>query len=87
MTVHEDGNNTALRLRDRGNNVVASIGVTGLVSHIRWAPTSNEIVFTIGSTGANGGVRQDLYVWDLRIARIRCRSPAPARPSAPNGVA
>jgi hypothetical protein len=65
VTVHEDGNNTALRLRDRGNNVVASIGVTGLVSHIRWAPTSNEIVFTLGSTGASGGVRQDLYVWDL----------------------
>ena len=66
VTVHEDGNNTALRLRDRGNNVVASIGLTGLVSHIRWAPTSNEIVFTIGSTSANGGVRQDLHVWDLQ---------------------
>ena len=65
VTAHEDGNTTALRLRDRGNNVVASIGVTGLVSHIRWAPASNEIVFTLGVTGAGGGVRQDLYVWDL----------------------
>jgi hypothetical protein len=65
VTVHEDGNNTALRLRDRGNNVIASIGVTGLVSHIRWAPTSNEIVFTLGVSSAGGGVRQDLYVWDL----------------------
>ena len=65
VTAHEDGNTTALRLRDRGNNVVASTGVTGLVSHIRWAPGNNEIVFTIGVTGANGGVRQDLYVWDL----------------------
>ena len=65
VTAHEDGNNTALRLRDRGSNVIASTGVKGLVSHIRWAPSSNEIVFTLGVTGANGGVRQDLYVWDL----------------------
>jgi hypothetical protein len=65
VTVHEDGNNTALRLRDRGNNVIASTGVDGLVSHIRWAPNSNEIVFTIGVASSNGGVRQDLYVWDL----------------------
>ncbi len=65
VTAHEDGNTTALRLRDRGNNVVASTGVSGLVSHIRWAPGNNEIVFTIGVTGASGGVRQDIYVWDL----------------------
>ncbi|HEX5579354.1 MAG TPA: WD40 repeat domain-containing protein, partial [Candidatus Limnocylindria bacterium] len=65
VTVHEDGNRTSLRLRDRGNNVTASTGMKGLVSHIRWAPNSNEIVFTIGVTSSNGGVRQDLYVWDL----------------------
>jgi hypothetical protein len=65
ITVHEDGKRTTLRLRDRGNNTLASTGLTGLVSHIRWAPESNEIVFTIGVTGSSGGVRQDLYVWDL----------------------
>ena len=65
VTIHEDGTNTALRLRDRGNNVIASVGVTGLVSHIRWASGSNEIVFTLGVESASGGIRQDLYVWDL----------------------
>ena len=69
------------RLRDRGNNVLASTGVTGLVSHIRWAPTNNEIVFTLGLTGASGGVRQDLYVWDLEDRKDPCRSPARAPPS------
>jgi hypothetical protein len=69
VTAHEDGNNTALRLRDRGNNVIASTGVNGLVSHIRWAGGSNEIVFTLGVQSASGGVRQDLYVWDLEDRR------------------
>jgi len=42
----------------------ASVTVSGLVSHIRWAGTNNEIVFTLGRL-VGGGVRQDLYVWDL----------------------
>jgi hypothetical protein len=65
VTTHKDGNNTALRLRDRGNTVLASTGVNGLVSHVRWAGTNNEIVFTLGVSSSGGGVRQDLYVWDL----------------------
>jgi len=44
---------------------VASTGVTGLVSHIRWAGSNNEIVFTLGVATSTGGIRQDLYVWDL----------------------
>jgi hypothetical protein len=36
-----------------------------MVSHIRWAGGSNEIVFTLGTATSGGGVRQDLYVWDL----------------------
>jgi hypothetical protein len=66
VTPHEAGNNTSLRLRDRGDNVIATTGVTGLVSHIRWAPSSNEIVFTVGVLSAGGGIRQDLYVWNLQ---------------------
>jgi hypothetical protein len=65
VTLHEDGSSTDLRLRDRRNEVVAAVSVTGLVSHVRWAGTSNEIVFTLGVLSAGGGVRQDLYVWDL----------------------
>ncbi|MGH2456300.1 MAG: hypothetical protein ACRDHD_08600, partial [Candidatus Limnocylindria bacterium] len=57
---------TALNLADRTDETVASVSVSGLVSHVRWAGTSNEVVFTLGRQGAGGGVRQDLYVWDLR---------------------
>jgi hypothetical protein len=66
VTLHEDGSTTSIRLRDRSNAVTSSVSVTGLVSHVRWASGSNEIVFTLGVVSAGGGVRQDLYVWDLR---------------------
>jgi hypothetical protein len=56
---------TVLTLRDRGDEALASVQVTGLVSHVRWAPTRNEIVFTLGQRTNAGGVRQNLYVWDL----------------------
>jgi hypothetical protein len=44
--------------------VQATVSVTGLVSHVRWAGTNNEVVFTLGRL-VGGGVRQDLYIWDL----------------------
>jgi hypothetical protein len=66
ITPHADGNGTTLRLRDRSGDVTASVSVTGLVSHVRWAGSSNEIVFTLGTLSGAGGVRQDLYVWDLK---------------------
>jgi hypothetical protein len=65
LTENADGT-TIIRRRERTGKVGASITVDGLVSHVRWAPGSNEIVFTLGSVSATGGVRQDLYVWDLK---------------------
>jgi hypothetical protein len=64
IAVAESGGSTTLTLRDRADAVLATVKVTGLVSHIRWAGTNNEIVFTLGRT-VGGGVRQDLYIWDL----------------------
>ena len=32
---------------------------------MRWAPNGSEVSFTLGTTGNNGGVVQNLYVWDL----------------------
>jgi hypothetical protein len=55
---------TTLTLKDKDEIAQASVKVTGLVSHIRWAASNNEIVFTLGRL-VGGGVRQDLYVWDL----------------------
>jgi hypothetical protein len=66
ITLQERNGRTTMRLRDRSNDVVSAVSVTGLVSHIRWAGTSNEIVFTLGVVSGSGGVRQDLYVWDLK---------------------
>jgi hypothetical protein len=62
----EFGSKTTIRLRDRDAGTIATTTVTGLVSHVRWAGTSNEIVFTLGVLSGGGGVRQDLYVWDLK---------------------
>jgi hypothetical protein len=61
----ENGGSTVIQVFDRSAVLQASVTVSGLVSHIRWARGSNEIVFTLGRTGAGGGVLQDLYVWDL----------------------
>jgi WD40 repeat protein len=66
ITPHETGTKTILRLRDRNGRVISAVPVSGLVSHVRWAGSSNEIVFTLGTLSAIGGVRQNLYVWDLR---------------------
>jgi hypothetical protein len=56
---------TNLILRDLKGAAKATVQVRGLVSHIRWAATSNEIVFTLAKYGSNATVLQDLDVWDL----------------------
>jgi hypothetical protein len=60
---------TNLVLQEAGGDPVAKTTVPGLVSHVRWVETNNEIVFTLGRLATNGGVRQDLYVWDLQDGR------------------
>ncbi|HET7520270.1 MAG TPA: hypothetical protein VFK61_01890 [Candidatus Limnocylindria bacterium] len=66
IALKENGGTTRIRVKNRAGDTTSSTAVTGLVSHIRWAGTSNEIVFTLGVLSAGGGVRQDLYVWDLQ---------------------
>jgi hypothetical protein len=65
VQLKEASGTTTLTLTDRGGNARASTAVTGLVSHLRWAPNGSEVSFTVGHTGKNGGVVQNLYVWDL----------------------
>lgn len=65
ISLSESGSTTTIGLLGPGEEQMASVEVTGLVSHVRWAPASNEIVFTLGHLSNAGGVRQDLYVWDL----------------------
>jgi hypothetical protein len=57
-------NVTTITLLDATGAAQGSVKVTGLVSHVRWAGSDNEIVFTLGRT-VGSAVHQDLYVWDL----------------------
>jgi len=45
--------------------VLATTTVKGLVSHLRWSPDGERVVFTVGHATSGGGVLQDLYLWDL----------------------
>ncbi len=63
--IENNDGTSVLSLIDAAEDTVASVQVTGLVSHLRWASSSNEVVFTLGRLSNSGGVRQDLYVWDL----------------------
>ena len=55
---------STLTLLDKDGLAKASVKVIGLVSHIRWAGSNNEIVFTLGRQ-IGSEMRQDLFVWDL----------------------
>ncbi|MGZ6372107.1 MAG: hypothetical protein ACXWL8_01790 [Candidatus Limnocylindria bacterium] len=72
VDITEKSGVTTLDLKDRNEATQASVKVTGLVSHLRWAASDNEIVFTLGRL-VGGGVRQDLYVWDL----VNGKAPSP----------
>jgi hypothetical protein len=61
------GSITTLTLYDRNGQASASVKVTGLVSHLRWAPNGSEVSFTLGVLGRSGGVVQDRYLSDLEI--------------------
>ncbi len=60
------GSTTTLTLKNRDEETQASIKVNGLVSHLRWSADDSEVAFTLGRIGHNGGVIQDLYVWELK---------------------
>jgi hypothetical protein len=64
IAVTEASGSTTLAVVDQDEITKASVKITGVVSHIRWAGSNNEIVFTLGRL-VGGAVRQDLYVWDL----------------------
>jgi WD40 repeat protein len=55
---------TTLILRDQADKATSTTVAQGLVSHVRWSPNGSEVVFTLG-IASGGGVRQDLYIWDL----------------------
>jgi hypothetical protein len=69
IALAQNGSVTTLSELDQGGRTVSRTSVAGLISHLRWSPRGNRVAFTLGITLANGGVRQDLYTWDLVNAR------------------
>jgi hypothetical protein len=65
IVVGDDGSTSVLTRVDMDGNERAAVTVDGLVSHVRWSPESDRIVFTLGRSTSGGGVLQDLYLWDL----------------------
>jgi Tol biopolymer transport system component len=59
------GSTTTIRLVNRAGEEQARASVEGRVSHARWSPDGDRIVFTVGRSASNGGVLQDLHIWDL----------------------
>jgi hypothetical protein len=58
------GASTTLELLDAAGEVVETATVDALVSHVRWSRDSRRVTFTAGRSAPNGGVLQDLYLWD-----------------------
>jgi hypothetical protein len=69
VVLAESGANTRISVHGQANEERGAIGVTGLVSHVRWSTASNQVVFTM-TTPVTGGVAQDLYLWDLRTGSL-----------------
>jgi hypothetical protein len=65
IAVNEDGGTTTLIRVDVDGRHHATTTVEGIVSHVRWSPDSERVVFTVGRSAAGGGVLQDLFLWDL----------------------
>lgn len=61
----ENVTSTTMAVIDREGRAGAQVTVVGLVSHLRWSPDGETVVFTRGQSGASGGVRQDLFVWEV----------------------
>jgi Tol biopolymer transport system component len=60
-----DGDTTTLSYLNASDVELATTTVDGLVSHLRWSPSGDRIVFTVGRSASGGGVLQDLFLWDL----------------------
>ena len=60
-----DGDSTIALHDGDGEEPVARTVISGFVSHIRWSPDGERVVFTLGRTARGGGLVQDLFLWDL----------------------
>jgi len=65
VTIEENDGVTTLEAFDLNDRPLASTTIDGLVSHLRWSPDGDIVVFTAGRSAPGGGVLQDLFLWYL----------------------
>ena len=65
LEVADDASSTTLHYSNVNGNELEATSAPGLVSHLRWSPNGDRIVFTVGRATSGGGVLQDLFLWDL----------------------
>ena len=58
---------------DRSGDEMATASVPGRISHLRWSPRGEQVVFTVGRSTSGGGVVQNLWLWNLGLGE----DPAP----------
>jgi hypothetical protein len=68
ITTAYAGGASAITLLDQRGEEIVTHSVDGRVSHLRWAPDGERVVFTVGRSAAGGGVLQNLFLWDLNEA-------------------
>ena len=68
-----NGDSTTIRMVDRSGDEMATASVPGRVSHLRWSPRGEQVVFTVGRSTSGGGVVQNLWLWNLGLGE----DPAP----------
>jgi len=60
-----DGTTTIALHEGDSEEPVATTALDGRVSHVRWAPSGDRVIFTLGRLASGGGILQDLMLWDL----------------------
>jgi hypothetical protein len=64
IKVSETGSTSTLTLVDSSGTTLSKVTVSGVLSHLRWSPNGKRVAFTLG-VSLGGGIRQDLYDWNL----------------------
>jgi hypothetical protein len=67
IDVTVDGTTTTLRMTNASGDDLGTTTVEGLVSHLRWSRDGERLIFTLGRSASEGGVLQDLYLWDVNV--------------------
>lgn len=65
VEIAESDGVTTLTRRDMNDRPLDRIEIDGMVSHLRWSPGGDRVVFTLGRSASGGGILQDLFLWDL----------------------